>query len=383
VTFIAVSLQVQPLLALAHRFNLSPQEATERLSGFLRSLGADRVFHTRPAEDLSLLEHAKEFVRWRRDQQENQHGEARKKQPLLSSSCPGWVCYAEKTHGSWILPYVSRVRSAQQIIGRYFKGHYAKTTATTDPAKFFHVAVMPCFDKKLEASRPDFEENEVKDVDLVITTVEIERMLSDRGLDLKEAPLAPLDDLFGGSNPQDPLAGNQGSGSGGYADAVLAATARELYGDETPTITFQTGRNADLLEAKYEPAGPDKGLEVGKAPPLKFAVANGFRNIQNLVQKMKRGRCDYDFVEVMACPGGCLNGGAQLKPEGGEDAKEHLATLTGLFRTLPVEAPEASTAARRLYDEWLGGQESEKASHELYTEYHEVEKMTNSLAIKW
>jgi iron only hydrogenase large subunit-like protein len=382
VDFIAVSLQLQPLLSLAQKFQLTPQETAERLSGFLRSLGADRVFHTRAAEDVSLLEHAKEFVRRRRNQLGSSHEDAGggkiKRQPLLSSSCPGWVCYAEKTHGSWILPYVSRVRSAQQIIGRYLKGHYATSAVDVHPSRLYHVALMPCFDKKLEASRPDFADGEVKDVDLVITTVEIENMLAERGLDLRAAPVAPMDDLLGGSEPQEPLSGNSGTGSGGYAEAVLAAAARELYSDDNPAIAFQQGRNVDLLEARYEPAalGSDD-------PPLRFAVANGFRNIQNLVQKMKRGRCEYDFVEVMACPGGCLNGGAQLKPPDGADPKEHVAKLDGLFRTLPVAPPETSLTAKRLYDEWLGGQESEKASHELYTEYHEVEKMTNSLAIKW
>jgi len=376
VDFIAVSLQAQPILSLAERFQLSPQETAERLAAFLRSLGADKVFHTRAAEDLSLMEHAKEFARRRRERQAGQ-----KRQPVLSSSCPGWVCYAEKTHGAWILPHISRVRSAQQIMGRYLKSRYAATTVEVDAARLFHVTLMPCFDKKLEASRPDFAEGEVRDVDLVVTTVEIEQMLIQRGVDLRTLSPTPLDDLLGGQDiVQETLGGNRGSGSGGYAEEVLAAAAKEIYGDDSPLIDFKQGRNADLLESTYRPPEAD-----AQETPLRFAVANGFRNIQNLVQKMKRGKCEYDFVEIMACPGGCLNGGAQLKPEDGSlgAGKDHLAKLDGLFKTLPVSPPEANATAKRLYEEWLGGRESEKTSHELYTDYHEVEKMTNSLAIKW
>ncbi len=145
----------------------------------------------------------------------------------------------------------------------------------------------------------------------------------------------------------------------------------------------RTLKNADFKVLEYEKDG-----EV----LLRFAVANGFRNIQNLVQKMKRRRCDFDFVEVMACPSGCLNGGAQSRPAaGGGDGgtqnvtgKETVAALEEAFRRLDSSsAPEENAESKRLYSDWLGGRHSDKASALLRTDYHEVEKMTNSLAIKW
>ena len=119
-----------------------------------------------------------------------------KKKPLISSACPGWVCYAEKTHGNWILPHISKVRSAQQIMGSLVKDHISQKLQVS-PDSIFHLTLMPCFDKKLEASRPDFynEKTDSHDVDLVITTVEVENMLSEDNLNLPELDSLPLDNF--------------------------------------------------------------------------------------------------------------------------------------------------------------------------------------------
>lgn len=158
----------QPILSLAKRYKLDVEECVARLSGYFKKLGADFVVDTRIADELSLIESRDEFVQ-RFYAEKN--GESTKNFPMLSSSCPGWVCYAEKTHGSFILPYISTARSPQQIMGVLVKGFLAdKMNVTRD--KIYHVTVMPCFDKKLEASRDDFfdEVTNSKDVDCVITT---------------------------------------------------------------------------------------------------------------------------------------------------------------------------------------------------------------------
>ena len=114
-----------------------------------------------------------------------------------------------------------------------------------------------------------------------------------------------------------------------------------------------------------------------------MALAYGFRNIQNIVQKIKRKKCPYDFVEIMACPSGCTNGGGQIRPEGEETMKERLAKVDELYNTVPLVEPETEQQVNNLYNEWLGGSNSNKAKLMLHTQYHEIEKMTNALAIKW
>ena len=249
------------------------------------------------------------------------------------------------------------------------------------------------------ASRPDFVDKSsgAKDVDLVITTVEVEQMLQEDGYDtLKNVKLedegSSFDSLVGvikGLDNSGNTAGteklltNYGSGSGGHAENVLIMAAKELFSRELTCdeLNFRTMKNTDFQEVTLE---NDSGDVL-----LRFAIANGFRNIQNLVQKMKRKKCTYDLVEIMACPSGCLNGGAQCKPSLEEKNSgsvkgflvemERLYAPDSIYKCWPTDNPDVMT----IYNDWLGGKNTEKATHYLYTEYHEVEKMTNSLAIKW
>lgn len=158
---IVVSLSIQPILSLAARYNLSPEETSQRLSGYFRKLGADVVVDMRVADDLALLESQEEFIERYGNKNDG------KKLPMLASSCPGWVCYAEKTHGSYILPYISTTKSPQQIMGSLVKYHLPP-----NGSQVYHVTLMPCYDKKLEAAREDFfnQDTQCRDVDCVITS---------------------------------------------------------------------------------------------------------------------------------------------------------------------------------------------------------------------
>lgn len=167
---IVVTISPQPVISLAQRYNLKPEEAAKHLSGYFRSLGADYVLNTKIADDLALLECRNEFVERFRDSKSADEAAATPL-PMLSSSCPGWVCYAEKTHGNLILPYIATTRSPQQIMGVLVKQWLARKLDC--PAeRIYHVTVMPCYDKKLEASREDFysDANNSRDVDCVITS---------------------------------------------------------------------------------------------------------------------------------------------------------------------------------------------------------------------
>lgn len=393
---IIVSFQIQPIISLANKFHLSIDQTARKVSAYFKSLGSDYVFDLKLAEDISLLEQKHEFLQHYQNnnsQSPNEHS----KRPILTSSCPGWICYAEKTHGSWILPYISRVKSAQQIMGSIVKKHLSDKLRIP-PQQIYHITVMPCFDKKLEASRPDFTDpsSEVKDVDLVITTVEVEQMLQEDGfINLEDVTAEDVersfDTLTGVINGQGDnmnifetgkLRINHGSGSGGHAENVFLMVAKELFNRELncDDLTFRTLKNSDFKEITLENENGDV--------LLRFAIANGFRNIQNLVQKMKRKKCSYDFVEIMACPSGCLNGGAQCKPNVEEkdsnSLKSFLIEMEKLYAAEPKYKcwPTQNSDIKLVYDDWLQ-KDIEKTEHYLYTEYHEVEKMTNSLAIKW
>lgn len=166
---IVCTVSQQSILSLADKYDLDVETAAKRLAGYFKSLGADLVLHTKIADDLALIESRNEFIE--RFKSENIDRASVPTLPMLASSCPGWVCYAEKTHGTFILPYISTTRSPQQIMGMLVK-HFLANKLGLGPGKIYHVTIMPCYDKKLEASREDFysEVNDSKDVDCVITS---------------------------------------------------------------------------------------------------------------------------------------------------------------------------------------------------------------------
>ncbi|KAL0126459.1 hypothetical protein PUN28_005077 [Cardiocondyla obscurior] len=371
--YIVVSLSVQPVLSLAQRYELTPEQALCKLAGFFYRLGADTVLDMTVADDFVLLEAAKEFIERYKASKEG----IKSQLPMLSSSCPGWVCYAEKTHGNFILPHISVTKSPQQVMGSLVKYHLAEIMGLS-PEQVYHVTVMPCYDKKLEASREDFynQQKQTRDVDCVITAIELEQMLSKDGLVLNEIDEGEIKQPFGFYNEEigSQLWGHSGSGSGGYADFIFRYAAKNLFDEDNVTVDFKNLRNPDFQEAE---------LKRNDQVLLKFAIINGFRNIQNIVQKLKRGKCVYDYVEIMACPCGCLNGGAQVRPDENVQPRQLATTLENVYRQLPLSQPEENKVVQNLYKSWLGGEHTDKVSAYFNTQYHEIEKMNTALAIKW
>ncbi|XP_029805774.1 cytosolic iron-sulfur assembly component 3 isoform X2 [Suricata suricatta] len=293
--------------------------------------------------------------------------------PAAPRVAAGWVCYAEKTHGSFLVPHLSSARSPQQVMGSLVKDFFAQQQHLT-PDRIYHVTVMPCYDKKLEASRPDFfsQEYQTRDVDCVITTGEVLKLLEEEGVSLSDLEPAPLDSLCSSVSAQEPSS-HRGGGSGGYLEHVFQHAARELFGIHVDKVTYRPLRNKDFQEVTLEKEG---------RVVLHFAAAYGFRNIQNLVQKIKRGRCPYHYVEVMACPTGCLNGGGQLK-DPSTPRKELLQRVETLYSSVRTQAPEDAPGVRELYRAWLQGEGSERAGRLLHTSYHAVEKASSGLGIRW
>ncbi|XP_068964352.1 cytosolic iron-sulfur assembly component 3 isoform X3 [Petaurus breviceps papuanus] len=386
---VVISVSPQSRASLAARFQLTPLDTAKKLTAFFKNRGGEGplfqlplndegvssdsqgvhyVFDTTFSRNFSLLESQREFVqRFRR------HTESRQALPMLASACPGWICYAEKTHGSFIIPYISTAKSPQQVMGSLIKDHFAQQQHLT-PDKIYHVTVMPCYDKKLEASRPDFfnQEYQTRDVDCVITTGEILRLLEQEGVSLSDVDPAPLDAEFSCATGEE-LLGHQGGGSGGYLEHIFRYAAQELFGIQVDGITYKPLKNKDFQEVTLEKDG---------TVLLHFALAYGFRNIQNLVQKLKRRKSPYHYVEVMACPSGCLNGGGQIKAEA-ISSKDLLQQVEKLYEMVRTVMPETSPEIKELYEQWLRGEDSKEAGKTLHTQYHAVEKMSSGFNIKW
>ncbi|KAK9978332.1 hypothetical protein ABG768_020087 [Culter alburnus] len=366
---VVVSVSPQSRASLAAHYGLNSSEVARRLTSFLKNLGVHHVFDTSFSRSFSLLESQREFLeRFSRKEVD------KKALPMLASACPGWICYAEKTHGEFIIPYISTTRSPQQIMGSLVKGYFASQKGIS-PQKIYHVTVMPCYDKKLEASRPDFylSEHETREVDCVITSGEVLKMLEEENVSLRDVELAPLDTMFSNVCGEELLT-HAGSGSGGYLHHIYKHAAKQLFGVEVDELTYKTMKNKDFQEVTLEKDGQVL---------LRFAAVYGFRNIQNLVQKLKRGKSPYHFVEVMACPSGCLNGGGQLKPSSDQSNKELLQQVEDLYRGERTSVPEEDSRVAELYRSWLESVGEEKARQLLHTQYHAVEKNTSGLSIKW
>ncbi|KAJ4975226.1 hypothetical protein NE237_000332 [Protea cynaroides] len=377
---VIISFSAQSRASLAVHFGLSPLQVFRKLTTFFKSLGAKVIFDISCSRDLSLIEACNEFVT-RFKQHHSSDVEGRNLSlPMLSSACPGWICYAEKTLGSYILPYISSVKSPQQAIGAAIKHHICQKMGFKLD-NVYHVTVMPCYDKKLEAARDDFvfsvepqgEDGPedyaslmVTEVDSVLTTGEVLELIQLKSVDFKALEESPLDRLLTNVDEEGHLYGVNGS-SGGYAETIFRFAAKVLFGNEIEgPLDFKTIRNSDFQEIN---------LEVEGKTVLKFALCYGFRNLQNIVRKIKIGKCDYHFLEVMACPSGCLNGGGQIKPKAGQSAKNLIQSLETVYmEDIFVANPFENPLIKDLYEEWLGEPGSEKARRHIHTAYHPMVK---------
>ncbi|XP_063473498.1 nuclear prelamin A recognition factor isoform X11 [Symphalangus syndactylus] len=237
----------------------------------------------------------------------------------------GWVRYAERVLGCPITAHLCTARSPQQVMGSLVKDYFARQQ-NLSPEKIFHVIVAPCYDKKLEALQESLPPalHGSRGADCVLTSGEIAQIMEQGDLSVKDAAVDTL--------------------------------------------------NKDFQEVTLEKNG-----EV----VLRFAAAYGFRNIQNMILKLKKGKFPYHFVEVLACAGGCLNGRGQAQTPDGHADKALLRQMEGIYADIPVRRPESSAHVQELYQEWLEGINSPKAREVLHTTYQSQERGAHSLDIKW
>ncbi|KAJ8544445.1 hypothetical protein ON010_g11822 [Phytophthora cinnamomi] len=291
---------------------------------------------------------------------------------------------ASDAHAGVILPWVDLL-CGEVAAQRYPVHRHDEVSAANCRFDRQALPVMPCFDKKLEASRKDFQdpENATKDVDCVLATTEIIELIESLNVDfasLDLADLTPEEVMLSGISEDGSavLGSNVNASSGGHLEHIFRFAAKELFNVEVNgPLEYVAGRNPDFREVSLVV----EGKEV-----LKFAIAYGFRNIQSIMTKIRRSKCPYHYVEIMACPSGCLNGGGQIRPKSTLLASELLDSVTSRFQELQVREPTANPAVKYVYEKYLGGVPfSEEARGVLHTQYHAVPKMeqSNPLGIKW
>lgn len=302
-----VTVSPQSVSSIAVKRQISASDAARLIATYFFSKGAHYVIDSSFGRAFCLEEAYTEF----------QSTSAR---PLLVSACPGFVCYAEKSHDGFLLPFLSKVRSPQAVNGALVKDYLSRHLHVPIES-IYHAAVMPCFDKKLEASRPDFyvPGTEVRETDCVISTVEVAGLLDEVDTVTETEKDGWLSNFSRGV-----LYGNPGGTSGGFTEMLVRKLVSENGGEISEE---KLAKNVEVVVVKRD----------GEVT-LRAARVYGFRNIQNLVRKMKSNKCNYDYVEVMACPSGCANGGAQIRAETAEERDRVLSSVEEVFSTLVEDA---------------------------------------------
>ncbi|EPS65403.1 hypothetical protein M569_09374, partial [Genlisea aurea] len=252
---VIVSLSPQSRASLAVHYRLSSLQVFKKLTTLFTSLGVNSVFDTSCSRDLTLVESCNEFLARYKMCNSGAGEKTLPTLPMISSACPGWICYAEKTLGSFVLPYISSVKSPQQTIGAVIKNHFCKKFHLR-PEDIYHVTVMPCYDKKLEASRNDFvfqtdSDARVTEVDSVLTTGEVLDLIQSKSVDFVSLEESPLDTVLSNVDEEGNLFGVPGS-SGGYAETIFRHAAKVLFGKEIEAVEFRPLKNADFREACLE-----------------------------------------------------------------------------------------------------------------------------------
>lgn len=318
---------------------------TGKMVAALRSLGFDKVFDTNFSADLTIMEEGHEFL------DRLQNGGVL---PMITSCSPGWVNMIELKYPE-LLPHLSTAKSPQQMFGAVAKTYYAEK-AGIDPAKIVSVSVMPCTAKKAEAQREEMCDSGYRDVDIVITTRELGRMIREAGIDFASMPEENFDSPLGIGTGAGAIFGN----TGGVMEAALRTVADVVSGEGLPKLEYEEVRGMEeTREATVTVAGKE----------IKVAVVNTLGSARKMLERIKAGTADYQFIEVMACPGGCIGGGGQPVPVNREIRQKRREALFDCDRMSELRKSHENPEIKALYDNWLGKPLGEKAHHLLHTHY--------------
>ena len=324
---------------------------TGQMVSAIKHLGFDYVFDTNTGADMTIMEEAHEFI-----ERLNHHGVL----PMMTSCSPAWIRYAEKNYPE-LLDHISSCKSPQMMFGAMIKSYFAQTKGI-DPEKIKVVSIMPCVAKKAEILRPEMEVNGLRDVDFVLTTRELGRMIDYANIDFNELPDADFDDPL-------PLASGAGAifgTSGGVMEAALRTAADWISGETLQKLDYSAVRGMEKIK--------EASVTIN-GQTIKVAVASSLKSAATIMDSIKNGTCDYHFVEIMSCPGGCIMGGGQpiknSKTQSSIDiAKRRSAALYDIDQASTIRKSHENPVVKDMYENFFGQPGSEVAHHYLHTHYH-------------
>ncbi len=338
-------------VALGEEFGMPiGTRVTGKMVAALRRLGFDRVFDTDFAADLTIMEEGTELLNRLKN-----NG----KLPLITSCSPGWIKYCEHNYPEF-LDNLSTCKSPHQMMGAVVKSYYAEKHSI-DPAKIFVVSIMPCTAKKFEARRPELSSTGYPDVDAVLTTRELAKMIKQAGIDFVKLEDEEFDPTLGDSTGAGVIFGV----TGGVMEAALRTVYELVTGKSIENLEINAVRGLDGVKEVEVPLGDIT---------IKAAVAHGTANARALLEKVKSGEKEYHFIEVMGCPGGCVTGGgqpivpAQVQMEI-DVGKVRAAAIYDEDRSLPIRKSHENPSVKKVYEEYLGEPNSQKAHELLHTHY--------------
>lgn len=349
--------QVAPAVrtAWAEAFNLTPEQATEgRLVAALKRVGFDYVFDTCYAADVTIMEEGTELLEHLANPQDHSW-------PMFTSCCPGWVSYVNKKY-PYFVPNLSTTKSPQQIFGALTKSFFAQQKGLK-PKEICSISIMPCVSKKREAALFSMRSSGTHDVDIVLTTRELIRLLRAEHINPAYLDEQPFDNPLGQSTGAGVIFG----ATGGVMEAALRTAYKVVEGKEAPMDAF-----VDVRGEGDEAGRKVRTFKLG-GTVLRTCTVSGLGNAGKLLEDLKAGRVQYDFVEVMACPGGCVGGGGQPIHDGEERAAELGSKLYALDSERPLRQSHLNPDVQALYKEFLEkplGEKSEALLHSDHVKEH-------------
>lgn len=344
---LTVVAQIAPAVraTFGQHYGIDATEVMAVLSAGLKEVGFDFVFDTCWAADLTIMEEGTEFL--------SRVGEGGIL-PQITSCCPAWVNYCEKTAPD-ILPHLSSCKSPQQMFGSVMKQYFAGQLQVP-PERLFFVSVMPCNAKKYEARRPEFNQGGISDVDAVLTTTEVIRLFEERRISPATIKPIPVDAFFGKVSGAGIIFG----ASGGVAEAALRLAAERVIGKRMEGFNYEQVRGLTGVKETTISLGDTK---------VRLAVVSGLQNAQDLIDRIRAGDAPYDLIEVMACPGGCINGSGNPAPKLISDPEDRLDVLYRLDEISTIKKSQDNPTIQAIYTNWLGEPDGSISHHALHTTY--------------
>ena len=356
-------------VALGEDLGYDPGErVTGKMVTALRQMGFNSVLDTDFSADLTIMEEGTELLT--RLKKALVDGDKSISLPMFTSCSPGWIKFIEHKYPE-MLSNLSTCKSPQQMFGALAKTFYAQKK-TLDPAKIVSVSVMPCTAKKYEADRPEMRSSGFKDVDFVLTTRELAVMIKQAGIDFRSLGESACDSIMGDSTGAAVIFG----ATGGVMEAALRTAYEIVTGREVPfknlNITPVRGMEG-VKEATIKIEGTTKDWSFLEGAELKVAIAHGLVNANKLARAVSEGKASYHFIEIMACPGGCIGGGGQPIPTSMEIRKKRMEAIYSEDENLPLRKSHENPDVIAIYKEFLTSPNSHKSHELLHTHYVERE----------